>query len=86
MEGIKIFICLECGHIFDEPKICTEKHGLDSPPYETYSACPYCEGTFTKAHECDSCGEWIVGSYIKLNSGERICEDCHTTYELGEEL
>lgn len=80
-----MFICYECLNVFDEPKIWVEKHGLYTPPYEHYSGCPYCGGAFTEAHECDSCGEWITGPYIKLNSGERICEECHTTYELGEE-
>ena len=80
-----MFICFECSQVFDEPKIWTEEHGLDTPPYETYSACPRCGGVFTEAYRCDECQEWIDGPYIKLNSGERICEDCYTTYDLGEE-
>ena len=80
-----MFICYDCEKTFDEPRVIVETHNLDTPPYETYSACPYCHGAFTEAYKCDCCDEWITGPYIKLKSGERICEECYTTYELGEE-
>ena len=80
-----MWICCDCSNVFDEPRIWVEKHGLPAPPYETYSACPKCGGTFAEAYECGCCGHWIDGSYIKLNSGERICENCYTIYNLGEE-
>ena len=80
-----MFICLECGTLFEEPEYWTETHGLDTPPYEHCCGCPSCSGAFTETYRCDSCDEWIVGSYIKLENGERICEDCYITYELGEE-
>jgi hypothetical protein len=70
---------------FYEPKIWVETHGLDTPPFEQYSGCPSCGGAFTKIYKCECCDEWITGPYIKLNSGERICEECYTTYDLGEE-
>lgn len=80
-----MWICCDCSHIFNEPRIWVEKHGLPTPPYEIYSACPKCGGAFAEAYECECCGTWIDGPYIKLNSGERICAECYTTYELGEE-
>ena len=80
-----MFVCCDCMETFLEPKIWTETHWLDTPPYEHYARCPYCGGAFTETYQCDCCNEWIIGPYIKLNSGERICEDCYTTYELGEE-
>jgi hypothetical protein len=78
-------ICVECGCLFENARQYIETHGLDTPPYESYAGCPYCGGAFTETYKCDACNEWIVGQYIKLNSGERICEECYTTYELGEE-
>ena len=80
------FLCYECEALFDEPKIWTETHGFVDPPYEQYAGCPLCGGGFTTTHKCGCCNEWITGQYIKLDSGERICENCYTTYELGEEL
>lgn len=51
--GWKELICLECDEIFheDELKKYVEKHGLDSPPYEEYWACPYCAGAFEELNE-----------------------------------
>lgn len=40
------YICLECGTEFDKPKRFTETHGLDTPPYETYTGCPVCGGAY----------------------------------------
>ena len=80
-----MYCCLECGAIFESPDYWEERHGLDYGPLEKWSGCPNCKGTYTKAHECGVCGHYINGEYVKLNSGERICENCYTTYELGEE-
>ena len=79
------FLCWECEAIFDEPKIWTQTHGLDTPPYERYAGCPVCGSAFTTTYKCACCNEWITGSYIKLDSGERVCENCYITYEIGEE-
>jgi hypothetical protein len=80
-----MFVCYDCEKTFNEPKIWTETHGLDTGPYENLTGCPYCGGAFAETYRCDSCNEWIIGPYIKLNSGERICEECYTAYEIGEE-
>lgn len=80
-----MFVCYDCENVFDEPKTFIQRHGLDTPPYERYAGCPYCGGAFTETYKCDCCGKWIVGPYIKINSGERICEDCYISYDLGEE-
>lgn len=79
------FLCYDCEAIFDEPKIWTETHGFSSPPYEQYSVCPMCGGSFMTTYKCYCCNEWICGQYIKLDSGERICENCYVTIELGDE-
>ena len=80
-----MFICYDCSIVFDEPKHCIEKHGLDTPPYEYYSGCPSCGGAFTVAYECHCCKEWITGYYIKLKSGERICDACYVQMDIGDE-
>jgi hypothetical protein len=80
-----MFVCLDCGRIFSTPKHYVESHGLDAPPYERWEGCPSCGGAYAKAHECDECGRWITGEYIKTASGKRICENCHDTYDLGDE-
>lgn len=80
-----MFICLDCGCIFSETRHYVETHGLDSPPYEEYDGCPKCGGAYAETYECNECGRWITGEYIKLRGGERICERCYITYEIGEE-
>ena len=83
------FICLECGHVFDEEDVCvwTESRGeyWGTPCHEEVRGCPECHGGYVETHLCDCCGEWIYDTYIKLKSGERICENCYYTYDLGEE-
>jgi hypothetical protein len=80
-----MFICYECEHIFDEPKIWTEKHGMDTPPYEHYSGCPFCGGAFTETYKCECCGNWIVGEYAELADGSRYCEECYCVKNIGED-
>ena len=79
------YVCIECGEVFEHPKRYIESHGLDAPPYEDFYLCPCCGGDYVVARKCDVCGDYIVGKYIKLESGERICDECYTTYEIGEE-
>jgi hypothetical protein len=79
-----MFVCLECGCTFEDPKHCVNKHGLDTPPYEEYSVCPECGGDYTEAFRCDCCDEWITDTYIKIGS-ERYCDDCYHIMKLGEE-
>ena len=84
-EVIKLFICLECGGIFKRPMNYREEHGLDTPPYEESSGSPCCVGAYAEAHKCDCCDEWITSEYIKTSTGERFCDNCIISYELGEE-
>ena len=79
------YICLDCNETFNVPKRYVETYGLDTPPYDKYYACPFCGGAYAEAYECDECGHWIAGEYIKTASGRRICENCYDAYELGDE-
>lgn len=80
-----MYVCIECGTVFEECERYTETHGLDTPPYEEWNGCPECGGAYTEAQICDCCGEYITGDYIKLISGERFCSDCFEHMELGDE-
>lgn len=84
-----MYCCISCGHVFDEGDVSTWKEGRGeywgTQCSESVSGCPHCKGDYVKTYKCASCDEWIDGSYIKLESGERICQNCYTTYELGDE-
>ena len=59
--GVIVYICLDCGKTFEEPKRYTETHGLDSPPYE----------------EWNGCGKWIDGEFVEiLPNHEVYCDKC----------
>lgn len=79
-----MFTCLDCGYTFQRPSHYIEKHGLDTPPYDEYEACPDCGGNYVEALACDGCGEWITGTYVKINQ-ERYCENCYCEMEFGDE-
>ena len=70
-----MFICHECGEVFEEPKIIEEHH-----PYgmtyatEEWAVCPHCgENNFDKAKKCSMCGE-----YVAEVDEEELCEVCHS--------
>ena len=80
-----MFVCIECGRVFEEPVSWEEKHGLDSPPYEELTGCPYCYGAYTEAYRCVCCDEFISDNYIKTEDDKRYCNNCFTHMKLGEE-
>lgn len=80
------YICLECEGEFDEPKKTTERHNVDSPPYEKFLVCPYCGGQYVPKHTCVHCGHTLTDVYLFVKmTGERICKDCVIEYQFGEE-
>lgn len=81
-----MFVCTECQEVFEEPIYWEERHGLDSPPYERFSGCPHCKGSYTEAHRCACCGDWITTeTYVKTEDDKRYCEDCIYIEHLGDE-
>lgn len=80
-----MYICLDCGKVFSEPKHWVETHGLSHGPYEEFNGCPTCGGAYAKALKCSCCGEWIRGEYVKTTEGERYCDGCYCHYTIGEE-
>lgn len=80
-----MFICLDCGKLFEEPKYYVETHGLDTPPYETWNGCPTCAGAYVETFECSKCGEWITGDYIEVD-GNLICEECYYVKSIEDNI
>jgi hypothetical protein len=74
-----MYYCPECGLVFDEPM--SYREIVTSDPYPmgfNTSVCPSCKSDeFVIAVQCDGCGEYIVGEYVKLHNKECYCEDCY---------
>lgn len=80
----QFYVCLECGCVFQNPKEYTERHGLDTPPYEHFSGCPSCGSAYVPAIFCDNCGEAIRGDYVKVKNGEVFCDECYTVRDVWD--
>lgn len=84
-----MFICLNCKHVFDDEEVSVwqEDRGeyWGTSCYEMVSGCPHCNGDYANTYRCSCCDEWIDGKYIKLESGERICENCYVMHEIRDE-
>lgn len=71
-----MYICNNCMAVFSRPDTIQEKHGLDSPPYETVPVCPTChDPDIAEAMECEDCGCWVP-SFFETKSGHIYCKDC----------
>lgn len=76
------YICRDCGETFDEPKHYTERHGLETGPYEELTCCPFCGGGYEKAVACECCGRLIPESEACIaenpdGDGDlSVCSDC----------
>lgn len=82
----EMFICLECGETFEQPK----RYSEDLTPggafeggsfIHEYYACPYCEGAYTKAIKCDICGEYVEKEKTESVDNYIICEPCSNKLE-----
>ena len=67
--------CTVCGKLFDEneKKLYTDRHGFESPPYETYYGCPCCGGAFDEIEPCKICGSYYH------DEEEEYCDECKRT-------
>lgn len=72
------YICRDCGETFDEPRRYTERHGLETGPYEELTCCPFCGGSYEKAVACACCGHLIPESEACLTDDLQcmLCTDC----------
>ena len=66
-----MYICIHCGHHFEEPSNRYNKRWSDSDDSEQY--CPNCGSEdFEEAEHCEECDEWFpVGT-----CANGICESC----------
>jgi formylmethanofuran dehydrogenase subunit E len=77
-----LYICLNCGYIFESPFHWDEKHGFDYPPWESQYSCPKCHGDYAETYKCDLCDEYIVDDYIELDDGRKVCHNCYIERKL----
>lgn len=68
-----MYVCCDEKHFFEEPRLYIEKHGLETPPYETFYGCPECGGDFEEAFPCVKCGELHLASDLW---GGYYCNEC----------
>ena len=61
-----MYKCLNCGEIFEEAKPIKEDWG------ESFSVCPYCNGDYEEAKQCQECGEW----HAENEMYDGWCEKC----------
>ena len=72
-----MYICKECGLVFNNPKKysedCTPYGGPAEPGFtRSYEGCPSCEGNYVEATQCVRC-EY---NYIPARSTYLFCDDC----------
>lgn len=79
-----MYVCLDCEKIFFMPKKHIATHGLPTPPYEVWYGCPSCGGAYVQTKECDICGKWINGEYVKLKDGTVICDNCYEIKDITD--
>ena len=76
-----MYICLDCGHVFDEPDTWNEHHPYgEGYATEAWSGCPRCKGGYEEAVECNVCGEY----FSKSDLTDGICDRCYEEQEEGE--
>ena len=80
-----MYLCIECGALFDEPRRTIETHGLDGPPYEVWNVCPECGGAYVETVRCHMCADWITSDYVELNNGSIFCSDCYVVKNITED-
>lgn len=68
------YICHDCGREFEEPKewVDVEYYGSRLCSY----TCPYCDGYYSEAVECKSCGEYYAEEHEDADRCNNICPKC----------
>lgn len=80
---IKLYVCLCCGELFEEPCEYDERH-LEYPPYERWAVSPCCFDGYVSATKCSQCGDYIRDDYIVLSNGNPVCQNCYDIKHLDE--
>ena len=55
-----MYICLECGEEFSNPKTTEDNHGVPFLLKVKHRVSPCCHGAFAEAIRCDRCGNLIA--------------------------
>jgi DNA-directed RNA polymerase subunit RPC12/RpoP len=77
-----MYICLDCGKPFDNPRLYKEKLH-DDPPFEDCSVSPCCGGDFIESDkQCSICEQEIYGKYIVLATDEFVCHNCYSIEDI----
>jgi hypothetical protein len=72
-----MFICLECGNVFEDAKDYEERHPYgEGYASEHFSCCPYCGGDYEDAISCDECGEYFPSEELV----DGWCPHCISEY------
>lgn len=81
-----MFLCNDCGEVFDEPHEATIYHSeVDYQCEEYYCVCPSCgENDFDEVVQCEVCDDFIVKNerekYIAFSNGDNVCNNCLHEY------
>lgn len=67
-----IYVCDQCGGVFDGPYHITERHGFLEPPFEQIPVSPCCEADFSNGAECAECGRIVSEDNIEYG----LCGSC----------
>lgn len=76
-----MYICRDCGRVFDNPAFFFENHGFDYGPAEKWDCCPFCGSvSFDEAVYCDGCHEAVSEEEaVTIRANDRtyhFCEAC----------
>ena len=72
-----MYRCENCGNVFEDPAIVIERHGFSDGPGEEFGVCPYCNGDYAEAKQCEHCSEWFVEDDLC----EGWCDSCIDSYQ-----
>jgi hypothetical protein len=75
------YICLDCGHIFEDGEQATYKENCGdfwgNTVYKSYSCCPLCGGEYEESTPCAICGS----EQLEENLNGSICDECIDRYK-----
>lgn len=80
-----MYMCIDCGAIFQAPKQYVEKHGFDDGLYEHLTCCPICGGSYVTTSKCSICNEYITDKYVELDNAMRVCSNCYVEKDIAED-
>ena len=75
-----MFICNECGEVFEEAKVIEERHPYgEGYATEEWFVCPHCgDSHIEEAKKCSRCDEYVADSETTLGEGlQPLCRLCH---------